>query len=84
MVNKTDETGILVTLYQMKAFDRVDHDFLMRVLAKFGFGPSFCSWVSIFYSNVFSQIIFNGKLSAPVFLETGVRQGCSLPPFSMS
>ena len=36
MINKTDETGILVSLDQMKAFDRVDHDFLMRVLSKFG------------------------------------------------
>ena len=60
MINKTDETGILVTLYQMEAFDRVDHDFLMRVLAEFEFGPSFCRWVSIFYSNVFSQFIFKG------------------------
>ena len=80
MINKTDETGILVSLHQMKAFDRVDHDFLMRVLSKLGFGPSFCRWVSIFYSNVFSQIICNGKLSAPVFLGRGVRQGCPLSP----
>ena len=80
MINKTDETGILVTLDQMKAFDRVDHDFLMRVLTKFGFGPSFCRWVSIFYSNVFSRIICNGKLSTPVFLGRGVRQGCPLSP----
>ena len=80
MIDKTDETGILVTLDQMKAFDRVDHDFLMRVLSKFGFGPSFCRWVSIFYSNVFSRIICNGKLSTPVFLGRGVRQGCPLSP----
>ena len=78
MINITDETGILVTLDQMKAFDRVDHDFLMRVLSKFGFGPSFCRWISIFYSDVFSRIICNGKLSTPVFLERGVRQGCPL------
>ena len=78
MINKTDESGILVTLDQMKAFDRVDHDFLMRTLTKFGFGPSFCRWVFIFYSNVFSRIIC--KLTAPVFLERGVRQGCPLSP----
>ena len=35
MINKTDETGILVTLDRMKAFDRLDHDFLMRVLVWF-------------------------------------------------
>ena len=53
MIDKTDECGILVTLDQEKAFDRVDRAFLMGVLTRFGFGPSFCRWVSIFYLNVF-------------------------------
>ena len=80
MIDKTNETGILVTLDQEKAFDRVDHDFLMRVLLKFGFGPSFRGWVSLFYKNVFSRIICNGSLSAPAFFGRGVRQGCPLFP----
>lgn len=80
MIDKTNETGILVTLDQEKAFDRVDHEFLMRTLSKFGFGPSFCGWVSLFYNNVFSRIICNGKLTDPVFLGRGVRQGCPLSP----
>ena len=80
MIDKTDEPGILVTLDQEKAFDRVDHEFLMRTLAKFGFGPSFCHWVNIFYNDVFSRIICNGNLSTPVFLGRGVRQGCPLSP----
>ena len=80
MIDKTDETGILVTLDQEKAFDRVDHDFLLRVLVKFGFGPNFCQWVRLFYNNVFSRIICNGNLTAPIFLGRGVRQGCPLSP----
>ena len=80
MIAKTDETGILVTLDQEKAFDCVDHEFLMRVLSKFGFGPLFCGWVSLFYDNVFSRVIFNGKLTCPIFLGRGVRQGCPLSP----
>ena len=80
MIDKTDETGILITLDQEKAFDRVDHEFLMRTLAKFGFGPTFCQWVSLFYNNVFSQIICNGNLTRPIFLGRGVRQGCPLSP----
>ena len=80
MIDKTDECGILVTLDQEKAFDRVDHAFLMGVLTQFGFGPSFRRWVSIFYSNVFSRIICNGRLTDPIFLERGVRQGCPLSP----
>ena len=67
MIDKTNETGILVTLDQEKAFDRVDHDFLMRVLFKFGFGSSFRGWVSLFYKNVFSRVICNGSLTVPVF-----------------
>ena len=80
MISKTDETGILVTLDQEKAFDRVDHEFLMRTLAKLGFGAVFCQWVSLFYNNVFSRIICNGKLSDPISLGRGVRQGCPLSP----
>ena len=76
MIDKTNETGILVTLNQEKAFDPVDHDFLMPVLFKFAFGPSFCRWVSLFSKSVFSHIICNGRLSVPVFLKRGVRQGC--------
>ena len=80
MICKSNEPGILITLDQEKAFDRVDHSFLMRVLSSFGFGPSFCKWVSLFYHNVFSRVICNGHLSVPIVLERGVRQGCPLYP----
>lgn len=80
MIDKTNETGILVTLDQDKAFDRVDHEFLMRVLSKFGFGPTFCGWVSLFYNNAFSRVICNSQLSSPIFLGRGVRQGFPLSP----
>ena len=78
MINKTNETGILVTLDQEKAFDRVDHGFLMHILSKFGFGSDFCHWVTLFYNNVFSRIICNDNLTNPVFLGRGGRQGCPL------
>ena len=80
MINKTTEPAILVSLDQEKAFDRVDHDFMLRVLAKFGFGPNFCRWVEIFYAKAFSRILINGALSCPVYLQRGVRQGCPLSP----
>ena len=70
VLDMIDKTGILVTLDQEKAFDRVDHEFLMRVLSKFGFGPVFCGWVSLFY-NVFSRVICNGKLTCPISLGRG-------------
>ena len=79
-IDKTNEPAILLTLDQEKAFDRVDHEFMLRVLRKFGFGPSFCNWVQIFYAHAFSRILVNGALSSPVYLRRGVRHGCPLSP----
>ena len=80
MIAVTGEPAILVSLDQEKAFDRVDHDFLLNVLSKFGFGPNFRRWVRLFYTNVFSRVICNGNLTRPIFLGRGVRQGCPLSP----
>ena len=70
----------LVSLDQEKAFDCVDHEFMLRVLKKFGSGPSFCHWVGIFYGRAFSRILINGSLSSPVYLYRRVRQGSPLSP----
>ena len=40
-INRTNETGILISLDQEKAFDRVNHTFLQHLLVRLGFGPSF-------------------------------------------
>ena len=71
LICKTNETGILVTLDQEKAFDRVDHDFLMRVLLKFGFGPSFRGWVSLF-TRMFFPVLFVMEVCLRRFFLEGV------------
>ena len=37
-IDKTNEPAILLTLDQEKAFALVDHEFMIRVLRKFGLG----------------------------------------------
>ncbi|KAJ8335374.1 hypothetical protein SKAU_G00387160 [Synaphobranchus kaupii] len=71
---------MLVGLDQEKAFDRVSHEFLWRVLVRVGFGPRFIRWVRILYTGVGSRVNMNGHLSALVLQEAGVRQGCPLSP----
>ena len=44
-LDRTGETGILVSLDQEKAFDRVNRSFLQSLLTRFGFGSSFCNWI---------------------------------------
>ena len=79
-VNITNETGILLSLDQEKAFDRVDRTFLMKVLETFGFGQNFRRWISVLYNNASMRVLVNGFLTDRIFLERGVRQGDSLSP----
>ena len=71
-VNITNEPGILLSLDQEKAFDRVDRTFLSNVLTRFGFGPSFCRWISTLYCHANMQVLVNGSLTEQIPLERGV------------
>ena len=68
----------LISIDQVKAFDRVDWDFLFHVLKKFGYGQQFITNIKTIYTNIQSKIKINGCMSEPFFLERGVRQGCPL------
>ena len=68
----------VVSIDQMKTFDRVSHNFLFKCLKRFGFGPSFIQWIQILYTSVSSSVRVNGWLTAFVHLERGLRQGCPL------
>lgn len=70
----------ILSLDQEKAFDRVDWAFMVSTLSAMGFGPSFISWVSLFYNHVQSSVNVNGYLSPFFGLLHGVRQGCPLSP----
>ena len=70
----------LISLDQMKAFDRVSHQYLFSTLEAFGFGESFIKWLKILYRNSTSAVLVNGHVSDPFAITRGVRQGCPLSP----
>ena len=71
MIDKTNETGILVTLNQGKAFDRVDHDFLMPVLFKFVSGRLFVGGL-VYFIKVFFLVLFAMEVCQCRFFSKGV------------
>ena len=71
---------VLVNLDLEKAFDRVSHDFMFRVLGRCGFGTGFLRWVGLLYRGVGSRVAVNGHLGEMVWQKGGVRQGCPLSP----
>ena len=68
----------LVSVDQLKAFDRVSHTFLFKTLAKFGIGPDFLRWIQLLYTDVASSVKVNGWLTTFIPLERRLRQGCAL------
>ena len=56
----TDSSGTLLAVDFQKAFDFLDHYFLIKVLERFNFGPYFLQWVKTFYTNVSSCVLNNG------------------------
>ena len=49
--------GFLVTIDIEKAFDSVNHYFLLQILRKFGFGIDFVSWIKIILKNLASLMV---------------------------
>ena len=64
-----------------KAFDTINHDFIVDCLHHFNFGNSFINWIKLFYNDIKSIMIHNGYLSEPFPVQRGVRQGCPLSSF---
>ena len=67
--------GFLVTVDIEKAFDSVNHCFLLQILRKFGFGIDFVSWIKTILNNQESCIINGGKTTKYFKLKIGARQG---------
>ena len=58
-----------------KAFDSVNHLFLITALKKFGFGKEFIKWIQILLKNQESCIINGGTTTKYFKLQKGTRQG---------
>ncbi len=70
--------GIVLGIDWNTAFDRVEHEYLFRVLEKFGFGVKMIGWVRRLYEKAKSCIKINGVLTDKFELGRSVRQGCPL------
>ena len=75
MCDILDISGYLVTMDIEKAFDSLDHDFLLFVLKKFGFGENFIHWIKVLLNKQQSCVINGGFTTRYFNLEKGARQG---------
>ena len=67
--------GLVVTVDIPKAFDSVNHLFLITALKKLSFGETFIKWIQILLRNQESCIINGGTTTKYVKLQKGTSQG---------
>ena len=63
-----------------KAFDKVDHNILMKKVEQFGIKGKLHAWILSFISNRYQQVLVDGKLSRKEKVISGVPQGTVLGP----
>ena len=73
--DKLSIDGYLVTIYFEKVFNSLDHEFLLVVFKKIGFGNYLIEWIKILLTNQESCVINDGTTTSYFKLEKGARQG---------
>ena len=71
----TDQNGVIVALDQEKSHDKIDHEYLWKVLKKFNLPESFIDTVKSLYAVADTVVVINGVMSTPFKVTRGVRQG---------
>lgn len=78
MVNNsevTEQNGPIVTLNQEKAYDKIHHDYLIKILENYNPLESFTQIIKSLYENAETVVIINGVISPPFKVSRGICQG---------
>ena len=75
VTNNLKIKGYLVTMDIEKAFESLDHSFLISAFKKFGFGENFIDWIKILLYKKESCVLNGGFTTKYFNLEKGARQG---------
>jgi exonuclease III len=76
--SQSDMPLAVLSLDQEKAFDKVKHDYLYRVLERIGLGEPFLKRIKTLYCGAVCMAKVVNCISAPFNFCVGIRQGCPL------
>jgi hypothetical protein len=75
LAEQTGKNGLVVSLDQEKAYDKVNHEYIWKTLDKFEIPEEFIQIIRNLYGSVETVVMVNGFKSAPYKVIPGVRQG---------
>jgi hypothetical protein len=75
-----DKNHLIISIDAEKAFNKIQHYFMIKALRKLGIEGMYLNLVKAIYDKPTANIIFNGEKLKPFPLKSGMRQGCPLSP----
>jgi len=72
------KNSYILSLDQEKAYDKIVHDYLWRVLEKYGLPPKFIQKIQRLYKSTRTIVSVNKVLPQAIKIGRGVRQGCPM------
>ena len=78
-INKlTNKNHMIISIDAEKAFDKIQHPFMMKTLRKAGIEGTYLNIIKAIYDKPTANIILNGEKLKAFSLKSGTRQGCPL------
>ena len=78
-VNKLkDKNHMIISIDAEKAFDKIQHPFMIKTLQKAGKEGTYLNIIKAIYDKPTANIILNGEKLIAFPLKSGTRQGCPL------
>ena len=77
---RKDKNHMIMSTDVEKAFDKVQHPFMIKTLSKVGIEGTSLNIIKAAYERPTANIILNGQKLRAFPLRSGIRQGCSLSP----
>ena len=75
---------MIISIDAEKAFDKVQHPFMIKTLSKVGIEGAFLNIIKAIHERPTANIILNGQKLRASPLRSGTRQGCPLSPLLLN
>ena len=75
---------MIISIDAEKAFDKIQHPFMIKTLQKTGTEGTYLNITKAIYEKPSANIILNGEKLKAFPLKSGTRQGCPLSPLVLN
>ena len=75
---------MIISIDAEKAFDKIQHPFMIKTLQKMGIEGTYLNIVKVIYDEPTANIILNGENLKAFPLRSGTKQGCPLSPLLLN